>query len=228
MTRPQSGGNRKALYIVAGVLAVVVLGAISYVFFQKDGSTPSAAAADYPTKVQGVVVTAGNAAPVTVDVYEDFLCPICGRFESNYKSDMSKAIEAGKIQVKYHPVAILNKLSTPAGYSTRAANAALCAADAGKFHAVHEKLFAEQPAENSAGLSNAELVAKGQEAGVGGSFGQCVNAGKYNKQIDAATAAAVKDTALRQPGGKGFGTPTVLVNGKWVDWRDSSWLSDIG
>lgn len=228
MTRPQ-GGNRKALYIVAGVLAVVVLGAISYVFFQKDGSTPGVVAADYPTKVQGAVVIAGKAAPVTVDVYEDFMCPICGRFESNYKSDMAKAIEAGKIQVKYHPVAILNRFSTPAGYSTRAANAALCAADAGKFHAYHDKLFTEQPAEGSAGYTNAELVAKGQEVGAAGSFAQCVNSGKYNKQVDTATAAAVKDPSLLPAtGAKGFGTPTVLVNGKWVDWRNSSWLSDIG
>jgi protein-disulfide isomerase len=228
MTRPQSGGNRKSLYIVGGVLAVVVLGVISYFFFQKDGSTPTIGASDIPTKVQGVVVTAGKAAPVTVDVYEDFLCPICGRFESNFKGDMAKAISAGKIQVKYHPTAILNKLSNPAGYSTRAANAALCAADAGKFSDYHDKLFAEQPAENSPGLTNAELIAKGQEVGVAGSFAQCVNAGKYNKQIDAATAAAVKDTSLRQPGGKGFGTPTVLVNGKWVDWRDGAWLTGIG
>ena len=32
--------------------------------------------------VGGVGVALGGGAPVTVDVYEDFLCPACGRFEA--------------------------------------------------------------------------------------------------------------------------------------------------
>lgn len=225
MTRPKSG-NRNALFIVAGVLAVVVLGAISYAYFRKDGGT-SGASASYSTQLQGAVVVAGKAAPVTVDIYEDFLCPICSRFESNYSGDLAKAVEAGKIQVKYHPVAILDRATKPAGYSTRAANAALCAAEAGKFPAYHDKLFADQPAEGSAGFTNTELIAKGQEVAAGDKFAQCVNSGKHSKSVDAATNAADKDASLRPAGKEGFGTPTVLVNGKWVDWRDSSWLSGI-
>jgi protein-disulfide isomerase len=222
-------GNRKALLIVAGVLAVVVLAAISFVYFKKDPSTTASGgtSATYTTSVQGAVVIAGKSAPTTVDVYEDFLCPICGRFESNYHADIATAIEDGKIQVKFHPVAILNRATTPTGYSTRAANAVLCAAESGQFQAFHDKLFAEQPEEKSAGLTNDELIAKGKEVGVNDRYAQCVTSGKHSKSVDAATVAASKDTSLQADGKGGFGTPTLLVNGKFVDWRDDSWLSSI-
>lgn len=220
-----AGGNRKSLLIVGGVLLVVVLAAVSYVFFQK-APTASSSSASYTTQVKGAVVTAGKAAPATVDIYEDFLCPICGRFESNDGADIRQAIADGKIQVRYHPVAILNRGTTPTGYSTRAANAAICAADAGKFADYHDKLFAEQPSENSAGLTDQELAAKGTDIGLTGSFASCVTGHKHNAAVDAATAAAAKDTSLRAEG-KGFGTPTVLVNGKRADWTDSDWLTAI-
>jgi hypothetical protein len=50
---------------------------------------------------------------------------------------------------------------------------------------------------------------------------------KHNAAVDAATNAAAKDTSLRAEGAKGFGTPTVLVNGKFVAWRESAWLDAI-
>jgi protein-disulfide isomerase len=223
MSRPQGGGNRKALYIVGGVLAVVVLAVISYVYFQKDG-TPGAASHDYSTQVSGAVVIAGKSAATTIDVYEDFLCPICGRFESKNGAALAEAISSGKAQVKYHPVAILNRATNPTGYSTRAANAAICAADSGKYGPFHDKLFAEQPEEGSAGLTNDELIAKGSAVGLSGSFASCVTSGKHSKQVDAATIAAAKNESLRAEGAESFGTPTVLVNGKIVDWRSGDWL----
>ena len=218
-----AGGNRKALYIVGGVLLVVVLGAISYLYFQK-GATGTSSSASYTTQVQGAVVTAGKSAATKIDVYEDLLCPHCARFESNNGAALREAIADGKVQVRYHPVAILNRGTNPTGYSTRAANAAICAADAGKFADYHDKLFAEQPAENSAGLTDQELIAKGTDVGLSGSFSACVTGHKHSSAVDAATATAVKDTSLWGEG-KGFATPTVLVNGKRVDLSDSDWLT---
>jgi protein-disulfide isomerase len=209
--------------IVGGVLLVVVLGALSYVFFQKSPSG-SSSSASYTTQVKGAVVTAGKSAATTIDVYEDFLCPICGRFESQNGASIREAIADGKVQVRYRPVAILNDRTDPAGYSTRAANAAICAADAGKYADYHDKLFAEQPEENSAGLTDQELVAKGTDIGLSGGFSTCVTSHRHGGAIDAATLAAAKDPSLRAEG-KGFGTPTVLVNGKRVEWRDSDWLT---
>ncbi len=223
------GGIRSVPSMMGRALVALTAAGLTLAFVSGcggSGSSGTASAPKYTTTVSGTVITAGKAAPTTVDVYEDFLCPICERFENGSGLDIAKAISAGQIQVKYHPVAILDSRTTPQGYSSRAANAAICAAEAGSFQAYHDKLFADQPAEGSAGLTDAELVAMGQEVGVGGSFAQCVTSGKHVSDVKAATLTAAKNTALRRPGSSGFGTPTVVVNGKWVDWSSSTWLSN--
>ena len=99
------------------------------------------------------MVTVGSG-PVVVDVYEDYLCPICERFEERYGTDLTTALNENQITVRYHSIAILDERTTPAGYSTRAANAALCSVAAGIFPAYHKQLFDSQPAEGSAGLTD--------------------------------------------------------------------------
>ena len=81
---PGSGGkdNRVKVGIVVAVVIVVFFAAVYIVLNRPWGSSPQAAAT-YPISVDGVVVTAGQpTAPVTIDVYEDFLCPFCERFET--------------------------------------------------------------------------------------------------------------------------------------------------
>ncbi|HEY2203260.1 MAG TPA: thioredoxin domain-containing protein [Pseudonocardia sp.] len=218
-------GNLKPVYIVIGVLVIAGLAAWTFASFRTSSSEQ--VAATYSTTVSGSVVTAGKAAPTTVDIYEDFLCPICGNFEARDGGAITKAINDGKIQVRYHPVAILNRATNPPGYSLRAGNAAVCSADAGFFAAYHTKLFAEQPSEGSAGLTDQELIAKGQEVGAPATFAQCVTSGKHAKAISAETQRAGKDTSLRAEGSKSFGTPTVVVNGKRADISDNQWLDNV-
>jgi protein-disulfide isomerase len=207
-------------------IGLVVIGLLMVAGLVGCGSKPQVAA-NYSTTIAGPVVVAGKPAANTVDVYEDFLCPICGRFEANFGSDMTQAINDGKIQVRYHPVAILNRGTNPAGYSLRAANAGICSAAAGVFSAYHQKLFAEQPAEGSSGLTNQELIDKGTQVGAPASFATCVTSGTYTKAVATETARAIKDTSLRADGQDGFGTPTVTVNGKHTDLSDSSWLTNL-
>ena len=218
-------GSRTVIYVVLGVLVAVVL--IAWAFMMFAGGSKTKVAATYTTTVQGSVVVAGKQAANTVDVYEDFLCPICGRFEANFSGQLTQAINDGKIQVRYHPVAILNRATNPAGYSLRAANAGVCAAEAGIFPAYHEKLFTEQPSEGSAGLTDQELIDKANQVGAPATFANCVSSGKYSKAVTAETLRASKDTSLRAAGSNGFGTPTVTVNGKRADLSDDNWLTSI-
>lgn len=219
-------GSRNALYIVIGVIVVAVLVGWAVLMFRGGGSGQKVAG-NYPTAVQGAVVVAGKAAPTTVDIYEDMLCPFCQQLEAGYGGDLTKAINDGKIQVKYHPVAILNSGTKPPGYSERGANAVLCAAESGVFSAYHDKLFAEQPKERSAGLTDQELVDKGNQVGAPPAFAQCVRSGKHIRAVQVETQRAGGDTSLRGPGRTNFSTPTVMVNGKWVDRGNGSWFSDI-
>jgi len=214
--------------IVGVVLVVVVIAAWAFVSLR--GSSSNSTEPDYSAAVVGATVVAGKPAKNTVDVYEDFLCPFCGRLETRDGGKIVQVINAGDIQVVYHPVAILNQHTTPTGYSLRAANAGLCSAVAGFFPTYHRLLYAEQPDEGSAGLTNAELIAKAQQLlgkAPPAAFVSCINSGKYSKTVTKETLRAASDATLRAPGEKGFATPTVMVNGKYADVSNDNWLTDL-
>jgi len=225
---PGSGrkDNRVKVGIIVAVVIVVVFATIFVVLNRPWGSSTQATAASYPVAVDGVVVTAGQAsAPVTVDVYEDFLCPFCERFETRNADALTAALNEGKVKVNYHALNILDARTTPPGYSTLAANAALCAVPAGIWPAYHARLFAEQPAEGSAGLTAAQLSNIGTELGAGSAFTQCVEGNGNAAAITAATEAASANPALQTDGQ--FGTPTIAVGGHKIDVSDSDWLQAV-
>jgi protein-disulfide isomerase len=213
------GIDRMPLILVAIVLVVAVAVGLG-VWFTRSSEQVSA---NYSVSASGAVVTAGNG-PVVVDVYEDYLCPICERFEQRYGNEMTTALNNHQITVRYHSIAILDRLTNPPGYSTRAANAALCAVPAGIYPAYHKKLYDEQPAEGSAGLTNDQLIAFGSQLGAPADFAQCVNSGTNANAVTAETDAAVSDPALQTNGQ--FGTPTVAINGHKVDLNNTNWLQD--
>jgi protein-disulfide isomerase len=202
--------------VVVIVVAVVVGGALLVARALGNEVEPT-----YTPKADGAVVTAGTG-PVAIDVYEDYLCPSCERFETRYGNEVTTALNDGKITVRFHTIAILDAQSNPAGYSTRAANAALCAVPAGIFPRFHKKLFDEQPAEGSAGLSNDQLIAFGTELGAQGDFAACVQGNTNVDAMAAETKKATSDTALQTNGR--FGTPTVSIGGKKIDLNDTTWL----
>jgi protein-disulfide isomerase len=211
--------------VVAVLAALAVVVVVAVVVTLSGRSSTASVAATYPVRLEGAVVVAGQqTARTTVDIYEDYLCPVCARFEQTYGSDITQALNDGQIQVRFHGVAILSSASKPAGYSQRAGNAALCSVDAKIFPAYHQRLFTDQPAEGSAGKSNDELVALGRELGAQGDFENCVRSGKNIDAVVAETNRAIANAALRGP--QGFGTPTVLVGGQKVDLSNSNWLQD--
>jgi protein-disulfide isomerase len=184
-----------------------------------------AAGPEYPVGVDGDTVVIGPAdAPVTVDVYEDFLCPSCGQFEQLYGGQLEEAAARGQARVSYHPVAILDAYSEPAGYSTLAAGAALCAAEAGVFPRFHHSLFDSQPREGGPGWTSAQLQQLGRDLGAGEDFTRCVQ-GADGSRITAATDHARERLSTLRPDSR-FGTPTILVNGAIVDPGDQGWLDE--
>ena len=222
-------GATKDTRVKVGVIVTVVIVAVFalvYVVLNRPWSSSTTAAASYPVTADGVVVTAGQpAAPVTVDVYEDYLCPFCERFEARSGGDLTTALNEGKVKVNYHALNILDARSAPPGYSTLAANAALCAVPAGIWPAFHERLFAQQPAEGSAGLTAAQLSSIGKDLGAAPGFDACVAANGNASAIGTATDAASANPALQTDGQ--FGTPTVAVGGRKIDVSDSDWLSTV-
>jgi len=149
----------------------------------------------------GVVVGDG---PVQVDAYIDFLCPFCRRFEVSSGPTLTALVTGHQIRIAYHPMNFLDQASTTR-YSTRAAAASGCAADQDRFTDFMHELFVNQPPEGSAGLSDTELIALGQAAGLGPAFASCVTQRPYLDWPPFVTARAVAAGVEA--------TPTVLVAG---------------
>ena len=77
--------------------------------------------AQYPVSIDraaATVLVGKPTAKVTVDAYEDFECPICREFESQYFTGVEQQLEAGTVQVRYRMLNLLDQSSVPAGYST--------------------------------------------------------------------------------------------------------------
>ena len=218
---PQKRSNPALVIVIAVVVVAVLVGGV-VLYLRRSGT--ETVAPTYTATAAGAVVMAGTGK-AAIDVYEDFLCPNCEIFEKTYGNEIVTALNEGKLTVRYHSIAILDSRSTPPGYSTRAANAALCAVPAGIYPTYHQKLFANQPSEGSAGLTDAQLVQFGTELGAKGDFAACVTGAKNAAAVTAETNKAIADPALQTNGQ--FGTPTVVANGAMVDLNNTGWLKAI-
>jgi protein-disulfide isomerase/uncharacterized membrane protein YphA (DoxX/SURF4 family) len=204
-----------ALALVVALISVIGIG----VQANRAKITGDVTAAN-ATVANGVVV--GKAAPVTVDFFEDFQCPACEALWGQVGTDVEAQIKANKIQVRYHVMAFLDSASNGNRYSSRAANAALCASDIstdtyGKMVAV---LYGKdssgkkvQPEEGSNGRTDIQLIDYGKQAGITAAnlttYQTCVQSEQHKALVQAITEDASKRNV--------FSTPTVLVDGKKLD-----------
>lgn len=181
-------------------------------------ATPSASGA--AVLPPGVAATP-KGQPAQIVAYVDFICPYCNQFEETYSAQLKTWRDAGDATVEYRPFGFLDASSTT-NYSSRSANAAACVANSSpaKYSDYFQKLYSEQPAENSAGLSNAELASAAKDVGAA-DITDCVNNGTYRPYIKVVTAEA-----------NAYGissTPTVFVDGKkWDGTTDfKAWAQGI-
>jgi protein-disulfide isomerase len=172
----------------------------------------------YPARLVEGAVLAG-AAPAdqpTIDIYEDPLCPACGHLEQQIGTQLRAALAGNQVTVRYHLINFLDPLSQPPGYPLLAANAMLCAAEAGIFPDYHASLYAAQPREGTSGYTPEDLAQLGIALGAPADFTTCVRSGRYSQQVRDQLAAFRADSRLRVPlpgGAPSLGTPTVVIDG---------------
>jgi protein-disulfide isomerase len=197
--------RRRITISVVALLVALVGGGAAVQAARSTADGPAAAPTGVTTDGYGVLLGSADA-PVLVEVYEDFMCPACGRFEEAAGAALREMTADGSVRVVFRPMAFLDGASTTR-YSTRALNASACAVDAGRFPAYHARLFAVQPEEGGPGLSDAALVTIGADAGITDKgFADCVENLDFLRWTQRATDAASKAGVVQ--------TPTVRVNGK--------------
>jgi protein-disulfide isomerase len=183
-------------------------------------------------KIPGIVVGPGGVAdapgigaPSTrVDLFVDYMCPFCRRFDTGHGAEVQAIADAGTAHVVVHPLAFLDRLSNGTEYSTRAAGAAFAVASRapGAFGVFHAALFANQPPENSAGLDNAELARLARSVGASDNAVRHLADPEYKTTAAEGTRAAI-DLGVQ-------GTPTVLVSRAGVGqvlWDGIAAIADL-
>lgn len=137
-------------------------------------------------------------APVTVVEYADFQCPFCGRLFTAVEPTLrSQYINTGKVRFVYRDYAFLGP------ESTRAAEAALCANEQGKFWDYHDYLFSHQAGENQGAFSDPNLEKFAATLGLNTTaFNQCFESGKYASAITDSTQGGTQAGVTGTP--KGF------------------------
>jgi protein-disulfide isomerase len=192
-----------------GVVIVAVVGLIVWAAMSLGSANPTASGtASGATASAEYSLQFGNAeGAVTLDIYQDFMCPWCGQFERANRDDINALVAGGKVNLRIHPMSFLDSGSNGTKYSTRAANAMVTVykAEPDKALAFNEALYDNQPAENSDGLSDAKIAELAKSAGVSqatiATFTQLTNTEFVTNTTNAAFSSGISST------------PTILING---------------
>ncbi|WP_271175759.1 DsbA family protein [Leifsonia poae] len=221
--------------IVVGVLAVVAVVAVIIVTaIRPSVPGPANMASDGVVigsglKVKQTPSLAADASPiastpdpsgsvVSIRVYSDYLCALCGDFQRTNGEQLEPLIKNGAVTVELHPIAILTSHSAGTKYSLRAANAAACVANYApdSFWAFNNALFVKQPEEGSAGLTDAQLKKRVADTGATSlsSIDSCIDDGTYKNWVTSASDRALTGPIPNSSVKQLTVAPLVLVNGK--------------
>ena len=211
---PKKGPN--PVIIGAVIAAVVIVAVVVAIVMGTSGKSDGTGASAQPSGA--VAADAGgivaNAAPAksnapTLDLYEDFQCPVCGQFEKAMGPSITTMVAAGEVKLIVHTLSFLDD-NLKNDFSKKTANAVACAADAGKFLEYHAAVFAAQPAQEGAGYTDAQITEFANTAGITGpaltTWQRCTSSGQHAQYVLDTQTAAEKAGVNS--------TPTLKLDGK--------------
>lgn len=213
----ESNETKSSPYLIP--VSILIAGAIiaGAVIFSRNGapagSGPAASGSPAPAvKVDDGGISLGDPkAPVTIVEFADFQCPFCGRFHQAVEPRIkAEYVQTGKARFIYRDFAFLDSVSgNEQGESHRAAEAARCANDQGKFWEYHDYLYEHQKGENQGAFSDDNLKRFAAAVGLdSGEFNSCFASGKHKD-------AVLSDTVAGRKAGVN-GTPATFINGRLI------------
>jgi protein-disulfide isomerase len=146
--------------------------------------------------IEGGATKGAKNAKVTLVEFTDYQCPFCSRhFRDTLPRIENDYVKTGKVQyvLREFPLESIHPLAF------KAAEAANCSGDQGKYWEMHDRLFANQNA-----LAATQLASHAQAVGLDAAkFKTCLDSGKYAAKLR-------KDLADAQQNGIN-GTPTFFI-----------------
>ncbi|MFJ6213986.1 DsbA family protein [Streptomyces sp. NPDC092296] len=208
--------RRKRLFVAITAVAVLAAGTGVGVAVQthRAASDKPYAAPAHSSGPDGTVIVYGKPdAKATLQVYEDFRCPICASLEHSAGSTIQQLADQGKYRIEYHFGAFLD--GNLGGHGSRTAlNAAGAALNesAAKFKAFHDVLYANQPEESNDGFADTDtlLALAAKVPGLKtAAFTKAVRDQTYEPWVQKVSDAFYRSDVT--------GTPTVKLNGKTLE-----------
>jgi len=208
MSKGNAGGNLRRFYIIFGIVAAAGLGAVGFAV----GSNAMGTAVSEPVDLEGAddlrrltematpVTIGDDEAPVTLIVFEDYLCNHCATFSLHEKPRVeAELVATGKARLVYYDYPL-----NPQMGSFLAARAARCAGDQDRFWDFHNLLMRNQVTWGREADKIPVFEGYAESLGLDvGSFMGCLNSDAHAQAITANLELA---RALGLPG-----TPSVLV-----------------
>lgn len=209
--------------VIVGLLVAIVLAVVNASSSDGTSTRRGGGEAVVPAGVVDGAIPVGEAgAPVTVDLYYDYMCPACGAFEAGNADDLTRVVEDGTAQVHLRVMNFLDAQSNGTEYSTRAGNAVATVADAAPelVWDFHNALYANQPTEGSGGLTDEEIADIAAGVGVPAEVTDAFADGTYDSWVAQSNTAAGEDGIQS--------TPTVKINGEVFegDWSQPGAVPD--
>jgi serine/threonine-protein kinase len=222
-----------AAAVVAAVVGVAVVVAHPWESSRSPHSSPAAP----PPPPDAVALRAlddgvyigSSVAPVTIDIFNEPICPPCGSFIRSNASDIATAVNNKKLAVRYHLLSFLDDKSHSKNYSTRAVAATYCVAAQNNpkiYDDFYSGLFASdfQPQEGGAeDRTDSELAQLAKTVGADPTVITCIKSGD-DVGLARAKIAAGNETLA---GLNANGTPFVWDGSKVVNYQDAGWLTKL-
>jgi len=222
-----------ALAVIGLAVLIFTGGLLVFVSAQRNSDPGFATVAtSAPARVMGIVApsvttppsipstgrTLGNpSAPVTLDMWVDYQCPSCADFHLTVLPKLiDNYVAPGKVTVVSHDFPVID-MARGGHESVDAANAALCAADQGKFWTYQDWLFANQGQEAGGSFAVERLLEMGSRAGL--------DMSKFRPCVTGEVHSAGVITEVDNAGGSVSYTPSILVSGKLVSANDYASVS---
>ena len=160
------------LTVVKGQLAQVLR-----LLSPRQASGSAAPSGPVRASVSGAPTLGRADAPVTVVEFSDYQCPFCGRFFATVLPALrSEYIDSGKVRYVFRDYP-LDQLHP---YARKAAEAAYCAGEQGKYWEMHDALFRYQKS-----LAPPQLAEHAQSLGLDSArFATCLTSGRHVARIE--------------------------------------------
>ncbi|MCB9137148.1 MAG: DsbA family protein [Caldilineaceae bacterium] len=189
--------------IGAGVLFLVLI-ALAVFINNPTRSIASIEAPDVPVDWIDRSTMGDPNAPVTIQAWEDFICPACQQWTAQVEPRViEELVKTGKARLEFRQF----PLQMHAPGAAMSAMASECAADQGGFWPYHDRLFVEASSRGQAAATLERLVEYAKDQGLDdGEFLTCMNSQRYWDQVNASASEAVS-TGLTS-------TPSIVVGGQ--------------